>query len=218
MLPLYAKLTCFSTFVVRDIAAKHKNLKTMKKLICLLIVLCAFFSCDWLEDATTVDIDTNLKFNIPVSSTAVQTKSASASEAATYTFEGSDIISLSENSDVADYLKHIESMKLNGNTSLVFSGMTNGNTINSISFTWGYSTSEEDSYTTSSKITLGSPTEDKSKNTVSYTLDDDFPTILDFIENHPSYYYQITISGVSSELINTTAKLKAPVLIEASPL
>ncbi|WP_346857125.1 hypothetical protein [uncultured Draconibacterium sp.] len=95
----------------------------------LLLVPLLLFSCDKIEDANTIDFDTNMDMYIDVGvegNTAVLVKSA-----ADYTFSESGYASLYDNSDLWDYLDHIKSIEVD-NLEIMFYGLESGAQINSI--------------------------------------------------------------------------------------
>jgi hypothetical protein len=98
-----------------------------KLLICL-IAFIALTGCDKLKDATSITINTKLQSNIPV--TIAGTKSLD--EVTAVTFTKTQDLALADNTDIKSYLSKINEINLS-NLVITFSGLTAGQTINSIS-------------------------------------------------------------------------------------
>jgi len=83
----------------------------MKQICFLLLFLSAFFfSCEKIKDATTVDFDTNVELEVPVS---IQQNNAKAlKSAASYPFSESGTASLRDNPEIKDYLNLIKSIEI----------------------------------------------------------------------------------------------------------
>lgn len=84
----------------------------MKKFTLLLLILPVFlFSCDKIDDANTVEVDTTLAMNIPVTVDAVAAIVEKSTEA-DFPFSASKTYSLSENEDINDYLSKLKSIDI----------------------------------------------------------------------------------------------------------
>lgn len=92
----------------------HRTIKkyNMKKILYLLFIIPAFlFSCDKIDEANTIEIDTTMSMNIPV----VVADPAAILEKSTpddFPFSASKTYYLSENEDISDYLNKIEKISL----------------------------------------------------------------------------------------------------------
>jgi hypothetical protein len=106
----------------------------MKTKMILLLALVALFSgCNKIKDATTVNIETTLKADIPVVVTASGKKSVEQTGAVTaITFTKTQDLSLSSNADIEPYLSKIKSIDLNSLV-VTITGLSAGQTINSVS-------------------------------------------------------------------------------------
>ncbi len=101
-------------------------------MILLLALVAVFSGCDKIKDATTVEIDTSLKADIPVVVTAPARKSSEESEAVNaVTFTKIQDLSLSSNADIEPYLSKIKSIDLNS-LLVTITGLSAGQTINSV--------------------------------------------------------------------------------------
>ena len=95
------------------------------KLILALAIPLFIAGCDLIKDATTVEIDTTLKANIPV--VVVQPQKGLAAISFTKTQD----LTLASNTDLEPYLSKIEEISLNGVT-ITVTGLQAGQTINSV--------------------------------------------------------------------------------------
>ncbi len=100
----------------------------MKRISFLLVVASLFLlSCDKIEEANTVDFDTTLSMDIPVSveSPVAMIEKSTAED---FPFSESKTYSLSENEDINDYLSKIKSIDIS-DFAIVFSGLGEGEEI-----------------------------------------------------------------------------------------
>lgn len=98
-----------------------------KKLMIITLLIASLTGCDKIKDATTIDIDTTLNTNIPVTVTGKK----SISDLTTTGFSVSKDLNLAENADISDYLSKINSINLS-NVVITISGLTADQVINSI--------------------------------------------------------------------------------------
>ena len=104
----------------------------MKTKLALFFVVAILLSgCDLLQKATSVNIDTTLKSDIPVVVSAVKSGQVDLSVNAV-SFSKSQDLSLSANTDIEPYLKLIKDINMNSLVVTV-NGLTDGQTINSLS-------------------------------------------------------------------------------------
>lgn len=189
------------------------------KFILILLVGLTIVACDEVEDATTVDFETTLEIDIPITAEGTNAlKTKSAGNADEYNFSGSEIVSLTEEDDLGDFTKNIKSVELREGAVLVFYGIIDGDEISSLDFEWGYSPAKVGEYTMQTAIELSGAVSDLDKGTISFQLDDELPALLAFLEDHPEYFYKITLRGTSNFKIDSDARVIAPLLIKASAL
>lgn len=188
------------------------------KFILLLFLAVTVLACDKVEDATTVDFETTLEVDIPITAEAPNAVTKSAGDLAVYSFSGSEIVSLTEDDDLADYVSNIKSIELQDGAVLVFYGIIDGDEIGSLEFIWGYSSSKTGDYQMEPAIELNGAVTDLSKGTISFPLDTHLPALLNVLEEKPEYFYKIMLRGTANFDPSSTARMIAPVKLEASPL
>ena len=183
----------------------------MKKLslfISLLIIV-GLSSCEKIKDATAIDIDTELTADIPVTSensaVAISLKSQKIEEDV-YNFGGSATFSLADNPDIADYLGKIRNMAAKEGGVLTFLGATDGNEILTCTITVNGAT-----YSIPEPVSAGN-------GVIALLIDTYASQVINKIEDNPGATYSVEVSGTANYDVETTAKLKIPATISASPL
>ncbi len=106
----------------------------MKYNLLIIFAIClSFAGCEKIKDATSITVSTKLEFSMPLSIFSVGLKSADlTSEATSLVFNKTQDLSIADNTDISPYLSKINEIKL-GTTVVTVSGLTAGQTINTIS-------------------------------------------------------------------------------------
>lgn len=177
------------------------------------VVFLLFASCDKIKEATTVEIETDLKVDVPIitTGTANATKSAEAGINA-YTFGGSKTFSLTENDDIETYINNIDDIIADGLASIQITGVPVGGTINTCVLKYGVSpTAGTTAFTLSTPINAVN-------GTITITDVAWVNTLLGILKQNKTAVYKIDISGTASFDVNHVVKINIPVLIKANPL
>jgi hypothetical protein len=108
------------------------------KLLSLGFALFLLASCEKIKDATTVEIDTDLKVEIPITGTAssMVTKSADGGNAV-YAYTGNATFSLADNQDLKKYISNIDDIIANGVATIQITSVPAGGAINSCLLKYG---------------------------------------------------------------------------------
>lgn len=102
------------------------------KLLCFLVFLFVIGGCNSIKDATTINVSTHLKTDIPVVVTAVGMKSFDLIAIGNQvTFTKTQDLALSSDVELAPYLERIKAIDLNSMV-VAISGLSAGQTINSV--------------------------------------------------------------------------------------
>lgn len=102
----------------------------MKQSYLLLFLLVFILSCDKIDDANTVDFDTSISMEIPIS--VIDPNAMALKSIADYSFSQSSTASLVQNYEIADYLDKIKSIEVE-NLEIIFYGLEPGTEIKTIS-------------------------------------------------------------------------------------
>jgi len=168
------------------------------RLTAFLVIVLALTSCDMLKKATSVDIDTTLKSDIPV--VVAGTKSTQA-----VSFSKSQDLSLSSNAEIEPYLNLIEDINLNSLVVTV-NGLTAGQTINSLAL----DVTGVGNIFTQTNITM---TANSFTPTVSAAVLEQVATKLQSDKK-----ITLTLSGNASGAMSVTVSLSFDATVVASPL
>ena len=188
----------------------------MRNYACLLaiVVMVSMVSCDAIKDATTVEIETDLNIDIPVATTIKSgsiLKSANA-EMAVFQFGGNGTFSMADNNDISDYISNINDILLNGVSKIQIINVPTGGKISKFKLNYGIN---PDAGTTGVNIT----TELTAINGIIEITDVAWINqLLTLVKQNKKSSYKFVVSGDASYDIQSTLKIKIPVIIEASPL
>lgn len=193
----------------------------MKNYIFLLIGLVAIFSmsCEKIKDATAIDIDTELKADIPVSTqntVAIVLKSEQIG-AETFNYSGTESFSLSSNPDLEKYINNIRSIKSNGPALLKITNLLAGNEITTLEVKYGIKTPGGAEPTMNSLFTIPAPmlaTNGLAQYSSSAWLSI-FTTIL---ESNKDKEFKLEVIGTANFEVEKTINLIMPIIVAASPL
>jgi hypothetical protein len=108
------------------------------KLLSLGLAFLLFASCDKIKEATSVDIDTELKVEVPITgtATAMVTKSADTGNAV-YAYAGNATFSLADNQDLKKYISNIDNIVLRGVATVQITSVPAGGVINACLLKYG---------------------------------------------------------------------------------
>lgn len=172
-----------------------------------------FASCDLLEDATTVDIDTEIEAVIPVSSTAdvsaIVLKSAQSING-TYSFSGEKNFSLASNPDLVDYISKIKDLNVSEGAVVTFPSAVGGS-ISSCVFKYGVGTA-------SNTITIPAVDADASGNIVVVLTVAQSQQIMTFVKDNKSQTIIYEITGSANYEVIGSVKTVQEVTVEANAL
>jgi len=193
---------------------------TIKKdaILVLSVLLILFSACEKIKDATAVDIETELKADIPVSASntaAIAVKSARL-DADVYTFGGSSTFSLSDNNDLSEYINNIREIKAREGTVLSFLGAVSGNKIMSLRLRYGFQSGDSapvlsEGFSLTSEIL-------ENGGVIEYYGDAFTALLLQKLMQNKNKTLHFELSGTANYDIETTVKLKIPMIVSASPL
>lgn len=192
----------------------------MKNYAPLLIVVIAllFASCEKIKDATAVDIDTELTANIPVSTmdaAAIVVKSTK-SDADIFTFGGSSTFSLADNDALVEYIDNIREIKAKDGTVLSFLGAVSGNKIITLTLRYGFQTGDAaptlvQAFSIPSELL-------ENEGLIEFYSDAWTTVLMSKLEANKDKTVHFELSGTSNYDVQTTVKLKVPMIVSASPL
>ncbi len=192
----------------------------MKNYAPLLIVVIAllFASCEKIKDSTAVDIDTELTVNIPVSTmdaAAIVVKSTK-SDADIFTFGGSSTFSLADNDALVEYIDNIREIKAKDGTVLSFLGAVSGNKIMTLTLRYGFQTGD----TAPTLVQAFSIPSELLENEglIEFYSDAWTAVLMSKLEANKDKTVHFELSGTSNYDVQTTVKLKVPMIVSASPL
>ena len=192
----------------------------MKNYATLFIVVLAilFSSCEKIKDATAVDIDTELNANIPVSTInpeAIVVKSTKIT-ADEFSFGGSSTFSLADNDELVEYIDNIREIKAKDGTVLSFIGAVAGNKILTLTLHYGFQTG--DAAPTMIKV-FSIPSELlENEGLIEFYADAWTTALMSNLEANKDKTVHFELNGTSNYDVQTTVKLKVPMIVSASPL
>jgi hypothetical protein len=183
-------------------------------LLLMLIAFVAFaVSCDKIKDATAVDIETDLSFEIPVASSAqaMVTKSGNLTAAA-YPFGGNATFSLSDNEDIADYINKIDDIVLSGVGKIQILNVPTDGKISKCKLMYGV---DPNAGTTGFDVT----TELSANNGVIEITDTEWINqFIVLLKQNKKGKFKFVVTGDANYDIQSVMKIKVPVLVEANAL
>lgn len=188
----------------------------MKNYLCLMLVAaCAFsVSCDKIKDATSVDIETDLSFEIPIATTTqsvIGTKSGN-SIATSYPFGGNATFSLTDNVDVADYVNKIDDIIISGVSKIQIIDVPTDGIVSTCKLMYGV---DPTAGTTGFNVT----TELTPTNGIIEITDIDWINqFIVLIKQNKIGTFKFVVSGDANYDIQSVMRIKIPVLIEANAL
>lgn len=181
----------------------------------MLIAFSAFsVSCDKIKDATTVDIETDLSFEIPLVAGVQQemeTKSGNFGIAA-YQFGGNATFSLSDNDDIGDYVNKIDDIISSGISKIQILNVPSGGKISACKLMYGV---DPNAVTTGFNVT----TELTATNGIIEITDTEWINqFIILLKQNKAGRFKFVVTGDASYDIQSVMKIKIPVLIEANAL
>jgi len=183
-------------------------------LLTLGLIFLLFASCDKIKEATTVEIETDLQVEIPISTPGTSnatTKSADAGINA-YQYGGTATFSLADNEDLSDYIDNIDDIVADGVASIQINGVPAGATINTLLMKYGVAPTAG---TTAFNLTTP-----LAANSGIITITDVawINSLLNTLKQNMKASYKFDVSGDASFDVNHVIKIKVPVVIKANPL
>ncbi len=181
----------------------------------LLIAVFAFsVSCEKLKEATSVDIETDLEVDIPLTNTAksgVITKSGNADVTA-FAYSGSATFSLSDNEDIKKYVNKIDDIIANGVSKIQVTGVPAGGKITACKLMIGLDPNADATvFNLTKEFTATNGVIEITEN----ALINQFITLL---KQNKSAKFKFVVTGEASYDVQTVFKIKVPVIIEAGVL
>lgn len=95
--------------IIRQLIFKLNPMKI--KAVILLAILVTLGGCDWIRNLGEVDFDTDLVVNVPINSDSRKSAVAEVS-VEDYNFQGSAVLSLSENEEIEPYMEKLREIDL----------------------------------------------------------------------------------------------------------
>lgn len=192
----------------------------MKNYAPFLIVVLAIFltSCEKIKDATAVDIDTELNTSIPVATiepTAIAIKSTQVA-ADVFAFGGSSSFSLADNDALVNYIDNIREIKAKDGTVLTFLGAVSGNKIMTLTLKYGFQTGD----TAPTMVQAFSIPAELLENEglIEFYSDAWTTALMSKLQANKDKTVHFELSGTSNYDVQTTVKLKVPMIVSATPL
>lgn len=187
----------------------------MKNYIYLLAFVVVFFvSCDLIKDATKVEIETDLNFDVPVETTSksgLTTKSANA-EITVFPFVGSGTLSLADNDDLSDYIDNIEDILVNGVSKITIINVPPGGKITTCTLKYGINPNAGTTgFNVTNELTANN-------GTIEITDVAWINELITLLKQNKTATFKFVVSGESSYDIQTIVQFEIPVIIEANPL
>ncbi len=188
----------------------------MKNYLCLmLIALFAFsVSCDKIKDATAVDFETVLSFEIPVESTGQSELVAKSGNLATvaYKFGGNATFSLSDNEDIADYVNKIDDVIVSAASKIQITDVPSGGKISNCKLMYGVDPN-------AGMVGIEVTSELTAENGIIEITDTEWTKkFIVLIKQNKTGTFKFVVSGDANYDIQSVMKIKVPVLIEANAL
>lgn len=191
----------------------------MKNYFFLMAVLAMLLaSCEQIKDATAIDIETELNTNIPVSvvePTAIVVKSTKL-EGDVFAFGGSKTLSLADNNSLAKYIDNIREIKASEGSVLSFLGAVAGNEIMTLTLHYGFTTGDEDPALTEAFSIPAALLENEGL--IEFYSDAWAPVLMDKLEKNKDKTIHFKLTGTANYDIETTVKVKIPIIVSATPL
>lgn len=193
----------------------------MKNYIYLLavVVMMFFVSCDNLKDAIDVGFKTEIKAKIPVTSQKALTIDLKSVEIANdvYSFIGSGNFSLTEITELKNYINNIRSIVAEDGSVVSFPGAVDGNKVLTLALKYGIqiTSGEEPEMIT----TFDYSGELLANNGVIEYFDNNWaPILIDALDANRDKVFVLKIEGTANYNVNTSVKIKVPLKVTASPL
>ncbi len=181
----------------------------------MLIAVFAFsVSCEKIKDATAVDIETDLSFEIPLVADvqeAMETKSGNLGTAA-YPYGGNATFSLSDNDDIADYVNKIDDIIVSGISKIQIINVPTGGKISTCKLMYGV---DPNAGTVGFNVTTELTATD---GIIEITDTEWINQFIVLIKQNKTGTFKFVVTGDASYDIQSVMKIKIPVLIEANAL
>jgi hypothetical protein len=188
----------------------------MKKSIFKLAFFVAILSvsCEKIKEATQIDIKTNLEIEVPVATitkSGLITKSADV-EITAFVFGGNGTFSMTNNDDISDYINNIDDIMVNGVSKVQIINVPAGGSISACKLMYGIN---PDTGTTGFNV-LGELT--ATNGIIEITDVAWINQLITLIKQNKQATFKFVVSGNASYDIQSSVKIKIPVIIVANPL
>lgn len=178
-----------------------------------------FGSCEKIKEATEFDIETELNADIPVSTqntVAMVLKSEKLVDDV-FGFGGSTTFSLADNNDLRQYISNISNISSEAGGVVTFIGAVDGNKIMTCKLSYGVQINPD---TDPAMVTAFDIPAELLANSgvIEYYSNVWTGLLIAALENNIDKVFKLELTGTSNYDIETTVKLKMPVIVSASPL
>ena len=182
----------------------------MKSNVILFIGICLIplLSCEKKSNSSIIETNTNLKIDIPI-------KAFINASNVDYSFSGVNSYIASSIDDGGKEIQNIKKIKPHKGSLFSFSGIKEGEKINSLLLEWGYRTLESEDYKMYEPIDLLLLENELKSDVFSVKLDEALINLMDNIDGNQNHSILIRLSGTSNFEINGIGKINIPVLVES---
>lgn len=212
------KLTHMWMFIseIHLLPFKINNYKQMKfkTLFWIGLSIILLFSCEKRTDTTFVDIESELIADIPITSAMLEDSQLKSSSSINYSFTGTCIFCLKHNDDLKNCQNNILCVKSGSGALLSFTGINEGDEINTLFLEWGYQNKLGGDYDMQNPIDLLTTGNTSKNGSFDVNLDEVVFPLINGLSDYPGCSFRINIMGNSNFRISTTAKLKIPIIVE----
>ena len=188
----------------------------MKFKTLLWVGLCVIllFSCEEIPNTTIVEIESQLVSDIPIKSVISENPQLISNSTINYSFTGTCTFCLKHNDDLKNCQNNIVCVKLGNGAILSFTGIMEGDEINSLLLEWGYQNELVGDYEMQDPIDLLSTGNILKNGSFEVNLDEVVFPLINSLSDYPGCSFRINILGNSNFKISTSAKLKIPIVVE----
>lgn len=178
-----------------------------------------FVSCDNLKEAIDVGFTTEIKTEIPVTSQNALTIDLKSVEMANdvYSFIGSGNFSLTEITELKNYIDNIRSIVAEDGSVVSFPGAVDGNKVLTLTLKYGIQiTSGEEPEMITAFDYSGELL--ANKGVIEYFDNNWAPILIDALDANRDKVFILKIEGTANYNVNASVKIMVPVKVTASPL
>ncbi len=185
------------------------------KMLLLGLFLIPLLSCEENDENETVVIKTDLSVDISLNSTIKEPTSLKSSVTEPeYSFTGTGMFCLAENKDLGKNQCEIRNISPDVGCVLTFSGITQGNKINTLLLRWDSRPKGDFNFDMQNEIDITSMVKEQKNGIIEIELTSAIIPLVNCIGTEPDCMYRIDLAGISNFDLASTAKLKIPVTVE----